>query len=88
MGACYLALERYDEIARIVTAEPCAKAADGVAWVRDLCRQLKVAPLADHGIEAPDLPVIVDKAGKASSMKGNPIELTTDELLEILQRAL
>ena len=81
-------LERYDEIARIVTAEPGAKAADGIAWVRDLCRQLKVAPLAGHGIEAQDLPTIVEKAGKASSMKGNPIELTADELLEILQRAL
>ena len=81
-------LERYDEIARIVTAEPGAKAADGIAWVRDLCRQLKVAPLADHGIKAQDLPTIVEKAGKASSMKGNPIELTADELLEILQRAL
>jgi len=82
------ALERYDEIARIVTAEPNAKAADGIAWVRDLCRQLKVAPLADHGIKAQDLPAIVENAGKASSMKGNPVELTADELLEILQRAL
>jgi alcohol dehydrogenase class IV len=82
------ALERYDEIARIVTAEANAKAADGIAWVGDLCRQLKVAPLADHGIKAQDLPAIVDKAAKASSMKGNPIELTADELTEILQRAL
>jgi len=81
-------LERYDEIARIVTADPGANAADGIAWVWDLCRQLKVAPLADHGIKAQDLPAIVEKAGKASSMKGNPIELTADELTEILQRAL
>jgi alcohol dehydrogenase class IV len=82
------ALDRYDEIARIVTAVPTARAADGIAWVRDLCRQLKVPPLADHGIKDQDFDVIVDKARQASSMKGNPIELTADELLEILQRAI
>jgi alcohol dehydrogenase class IV len=82
------ALERYDEIARIVTARPTARAADGIARVRDLCLQLKVPPLAKYGIKAQDFAVIVDKARRASSMKGNPIELTGDELLEILQRAV
>jgi len=56
--------------------------------VRDLCLQLNVPPLADHGIKEQDFSIIVDKARKASSMKGNPIELTADELLEILQRAV
>lgn len=82
------ALGRYDEIARIVTGMPTARAFDGIAWVRDLCLQLNVPPLADHGIKDKDFPTIVDKARNASSMKGNPIELTTDELLEILQRAV
>ena len=82
------ALDRYDEIARIVTGMPGARAFDGIAWVRDLCLQLKVPPLADYGIKEEDFAVIVDKACNASSMKGNPIELTGDELLEILQRAV
>jgi len=30
----------------------------------------------------------VVKAGKASSMKGNPIELNKEELLSVLQEAL
>lgn len=82
------ALDRYDEIARMVTAVPTARAPDGITWVRDLCLQLKVSPLADHGIKDQDFAVIADKARRSSSMKGNPIELTADELLEILQRAL
>ena len=82
------ALDRYDEIARIVTGMPTARSLDGIAWVRDLCQQLNVPRLADHGIKQPDFPAIVDKARNASSMKGNPIELTPDELLEILQRAV
>jgi alcohol dehydrogenase class IV len=82
------ALDRYDEIARIVTGMPTAGAFDGIAWVRDLCLQLNVPPLADYGIKEEDFAVTVDKACNASSMKGNPIELTADELLEILQRAV
>ena len=72
----------------MVTAIPTARADDAIAWVRDLCLQLKVSPLAEHGIKDQDFAAIVDKARRASSMKGNPIELTADELLEILQRAL
>jgi alcohol dehydrogenase class IV len=82
------ALGRYDEVARQVTGLPAARAMDGIAWVRDLYQQLEVKPLAAHGIEVKDFTDIVAKAGKASSMRGNPIELTEEELLEILHRAL
>jgi len=44
--------------------------------------------LTAYGIEEKDLADIVVKARTASSMKGNPIELTQGELLEILQKAL
>ena len=81
------ALMRYDEVARIVTAEPTATAPDGIAWVQDLCSQLKVPPLAAYGINENDFQNIVNKSRKASSMKGNPIELTEDELMKILVKA-
>ena len=82
------ALDRYDEVARLVTGLPAARAADGMAWVRNLYQQLEVRPLAAHGIVVKDFSDIVAKAGRASSMKGNPIELTEEELLEILHNAL
>jgi alcohol dehydrogenase class IV len=34
------------------------------------------------------MPEVVEKAAKASSMKGNPIVLTPDELRWILERAI
>jgi len=82
------ALDRYDEVARLITGLPAARAADGIAWVRNLCVQLEIKPLAAYGIEEKDFTDIVVKARTASSMKGNPIELTQGELLEILQKAL
>jgi alcohol dehydrogenase class IV len=83
-----LTLDRYDEVARLVTGLPAARAIDGIAWVRNLCVQLGIKPLAAYGIEEKDFTDIVAKACHASSMKGNPIELTQGELLEILQKAL
>jgi alcohol dehydrogenase class IV len=82
------ALDRYDQAARLFTGIPTARAADGIAWVRDLCHQLEVKPLAMQGIDEKDFTDIVAKASRASSMRGNPVELTDDELLEILHEAL
>jgi alcohol dehydrogenase class IV len=82
------ALRRYDEVARIVTGRADATAADGVAWVRDLCGALEVPSLSAHGVTRGDFAALAEKAATASSMKGNPVALTREELLEILERAL
>lgn len=82
------ALRRYEEIARIVTRHPHATVEDGVMWVADLCDRLQIPPLGAYGITAADLDDLVQKAAQTSSMKGNPIPLTADELREIATRAL
>jgi alcohol dehydrogenase class IV len=82
------ALRRYDEIAQILTGDDSATADDGVTWVQELCARLQVPGLASHGITSQDFPALVEKASVAGSMKGNPIELTRDEMHEILSRAL
>jgi alcohol dehydrogenase class IV len=82
------ALTRYDEVARIITGKDTAQAADGVTWVQNLCMKLKVPPLSTFGISETDLPMLVEKSKNASSMKGNPIRLTDEELTEILNRAV
>lgn len=81
-------LARYDEVARIITGKDTAQAADGVEWVQNLCSQLKVPPLSTFGISQADIPVVVEKSKNASSMKGNPIRLTDEELTEILNGAV
>ena len=81
-------LRRYDEVARIVTGRHEAVAEDGVCWVRELCAALQIEPLRRYGLSVEDLPVFSEKATAASSMKGNPIVLTADELREILRRAI
>ena len=81
-------LVRYDEIARLLTNNQNATSADGIVWVRELRRDLRIPPLCTYGITASDFPALAEKSANASSMKGNPIALTDAELKEILQRAL
>ncbi len=81
-------LRRYDEIARLLTGDPKATAIDGAAWVERLCEALRLPRLSAFGVTPRDFALLVDKASVASSMQGNPVKLTTDEMNEILARAL
>ena len=81
------ALTRYDEVAQILTGSATARAVDGILWMQDLCAALKVPPLAEFRLKEADLPNVVARSKRASSMKGNPIELTDRELAEILKKS-
>ena len=82
------ALLRYDEVARILTGHAQARAADGVRWVQELCRDLEIPQLGKYGLNEADLPTVIDSALRASSMQGNPVRLEPEELAEILHRAM
>jgi alcohol dehydrogenase class IV len=82
------ALARYDEVARLLTGNVSARADDGAAWVDSICSDLSVPRLSRYGLAENDLPAIVEKALKSSSLKGNPIQLTAGELTDILREAL
>jgi len=81
-------LQRYDRVARILTGSEKASAEDGAAWISELCSDLKIPRLGFHGITAADAPTLAQNAARASSMKPNPVELTPDELSEILHAAI
>lgn len=81
-------LDRYDEVGRLLTGRAEARAADAVAFLSALCEALGIPGLAGYGLTEDHVPEVVAQAAVASSMKGNPIPLTSEELTEILQRAL
>jgi alcohol dehydrogenase class IV len=83
--ACPTAISRLEEFARMTGG---TTAQDGIRWLAGLCRDLMVPPLSSLGISESDLSLIVAKSKNASSMKGNPIELTDDELMQVLREAL
>ena len=81
-------LKRYDKIARSLVGSESCHASDGVAWVKNLCESLRIPSLASYGVSTEDFPELIGKAAIASSTKGNPIQLTKDEIQQILAKAL
>jgi alcohol dehydrogenase class IV len=82
------ALLRYDEIARLVTGNPSARAQEGIDWIHALKADLSIPALSCFGITDKDLAAIAAQAEKSSSIKCNPVQLTLDELAEIPAKAL
>jgi alcohol dehydrogenase class IV len=81
-------LERYAEVARILTGRAEATPEHGAVWVQDLCEALSVPGLSAHGLSPAQIGAAVPKAQEASSMRGNPVDLTEEELHRILEEAL
>ena len=83
-----MALRRYDEVARILTANPSATAQDGVIWVEELCAALHIPALGTYGMTSEHLSELVERSAVASSMQANPLKLTNGEMLEMLVLAM
>ena len=81
-------LARYREVAALLTGRADADIAAGLEWVAAICRALEVPALSCYGMQRSDVSRLVPKARVASSMKGNPIALTDEELAAVAERAL
>jgi alcohol dehydrogenase class IV len=79
---------RFDQIAQLLTGENNATAHDAVEWIQSLCAALDIPPLSAFGVTPADFEEIVAKSKQASSMKGNPLPLSDQELNQILAAAL
>jgi len=82
------ALTAYAEAARLLTGSPEATPEDGSNWLAATCRALHAPSLGTLGLTLADIPLVVEKAAKASSMRGNPVELSSEELAAILTAAI
>ncbi|MBN1304633.1 MAG: iron-containing alcohol dehydrogenase [Anaerolineales bacterium] len=81
-------IERFAEISQMLTTRPDASAEDGIHWLQRLEQEINIKPLSDYGVTDTAFPDIIKYAGNASSMKGNPIQLTEKELYSILEKAI
>jgi alcohol dehydrogenase class IV len=60
---------------------------DATPWIADLVRDCGIPSLSALGLRLEDFPLLVEKAKVASSMRGNPIVLTDEELIDILHQS-
>ncbi len=80
-------LGRYQQLAAMATQRDDAPAEALADWLEDLIVRLHIPTLKEQGLSADALPQLVSQARQASSMKGNPIELTEEEMLDTLTAA-
>lgn len=81
-------ISRYEKIASILTGNQRSSTDDLINYVKRLNQQLQIPPLSVYGVTEQDFPEIIVKAARSSSMKGNPISLSPDELWSILELAM
>lgn len=79
---------RFGEVARVLTGQETARAEDGVEWVRRLRDDLGIPGLATLGVTRGDLGSLAEAALATSSMRGNPVTLTPDEVVSAAESAL
>lgn len=79
---------KFESAARLLLDDAAATPDDATAWLRALTQRLLIPSLSSLGIQESDLEGLAEKAARASSMKGNPVPLSHEELLAILRAAL
>ena len=80
-------LERFNEIGRVVTGNKDATANDGALWLEAILIDLNVPKLRKYMPSDANLHEIALATSTASSTKGNPIELSVEELTILLKKA-
>jgi alcohol dehydrogenase class IV len=81
------ALKRYLDIARSLTGKNSPEYRDIWEYLQQLRTDLKIPPLREMKIQKSNFDEIIGFAIKASSTKGNPIQLTSEEMKKILDMA-
>ena len=81
-------LGRFDEIGRLLTGLAGSDRRDGLKWMEDCGCRLKVSGLSVLGLRKERIPVVVERALRASSMRTTPVELDEEELAGVLTDAL
>ena len=81
-------LKRFEQVAQWLAGYESATIKDGVDFLEMLAAEMDIPYLSKFGVRGEDIPEIVEKARKASSMKGNPIVLDDTILSEIMIRAI
>ncbi len=81
-------LERYRDLGKLLTGNPKGSEDDSVIYIKELVSKLNIKRLGDYGIVEDDIIDIVNASKDSSSMKGNTLVLTMDELKGIIRGAL
>ncbi|MBA5763055.1 iron-containing alcohol dehydrogenase [Vibrio sp. 404] len=79
-------LARYRKMAQLLTGRANASRDDAVLWTNMMLEKLKLPDLNEFGVCKTSFEQVVDDALKSVAIKGNPLPLTKERLMFILQQ--
>ncbi|NIY92951.1 iron-containing alcohol dehydrogenase [Vibrio diazotrophicus] len=79
-------LLRYKHLAELLIGNNQAKIEDGVAWIEDMLDRLGLPLLSSFGVCNTSFDKVAQDALQSNSIKGNPIPLTKERLVYILNQ--
>lgn len=79
-------LTRYRKIAQLLTEDPEAQMEDGIDWVNQMLDKLEIPTLSYFGLCDTAFDVVAQDALKSVAIQGNPLPLTEDRLVEVLNQ--
>ena len=80
--------ERFLDASRLLSGRSDATISDGLEVLEALSQASMAPPLSRWGMTESDIPAVREAGMRASSMKGNPVELAPEEIDAILREAL
>ena len=80
--------ERFLDASRLLSGKSDATLDDGLRVLEGMAREAAAPPLSRWGMTESDIPAVREAGMRSSSMKGNPVDLTPDEIEAILREAL
>jgi len=80
--------ERFLDASRLLSGRSDATISDGLEVLEALSQAAMAPPLSRWGMTESDIPAVREAGMRASSMKGNPVELAPEEIDAILREAL
>jgi alcohol dehydrogenase class IV len=85
-------LVKYSNIGKLISGQSSSTQAEDhkelIGYLKRLTQDLKIPSLSKYGVTESNIPDIVEKAKKASSMRYNPITLDDTALTSILEQAI
>jgi hypothetical protein len=79
-------LHRYRNLARIVTGKQKVRESDGAVWASRMLERFGVPNLTEFEVCSVSFEKVAGDAMQSSSMKGNPLPLTEERLIHILNK--
>lgn len=78
-------LMKYQEVARILTGNPDAEPDDASYYINEIAQYMHIRDIAFPEVDSKQIDLVTRQSEKSSSMKGNPVALSSDQIKNIIK---